>query len=50
MTIRDFTEWVTKSRISFSHYKDWQPISTHYDRCAHAFRSAILLAAIVLFW
>ncbi len=32
----------------FSQQKDWRRIATRYDRCAHAFRSAILLAATVL--
>ena len=30
--------------------KDWRRIHTRYDRCAHAFMSAIALAAIVIFW
>ena len=30
--------------------KDWQRIHTRYDRCAHAFFSAIALAATVNFW
>ncbi len=34
----------------FSRLKDWRPIATRYDCCAHAFHSAILLAATVLFW
>ncbi len=34
----------------FSRQKDWQCIATRYDRCARIFRSAILLAATVLFW
>ncbi len=33
----------------FSRLKDWQPIATHYHRCACPFPSAILLATIVLF-
>ena len=33
----------------FPRLKDWRRIATRYDRCAHAFRSAILLAATVLF-
>ncbi len=33
----------------FPRPKGWRPIATRYDRCAHLFRSAILLAAIVLF-
>ncbi len=34
----------------FSRLKDWRPIATRYDGCAHVFHSAILLAATVLFW
>ena len=34
----------------FSRQKNWRPTATRYDGCAHVFRSAILLAAIVLFW
>ncbi len=30
--------------------KDWRRVATRYDRCAHVFRSAILLAATILFW
>ena len=30
--------------------KDWRPIATRYDRCAHVFLSAVLLAATVIFW
>ena len=30
--------------------KDWRRIHTRYDRCAHAFMSAIALAATVIFW
>ncbi len=33
-----------------SRQKDRRPIATRYDRCAHVFRSVILLAATVLFW
>ena len=32
-----------------SRLNDWRPIATRYHRCAHVFRSAILLAAIGLF-
>ncbi len=32
----------------FSRQKDWRRIATRYDRCAHAFRSAILLACPLL--
>ena len=34
----------------FSRQKDWRRIAVRYDRCAPIFRSAILLAAIILFW
>lgn len=30
--------------------KDWRCIATRYDRCAHAFFSAICIAATVAFW
>ena len=30
--------------------KDWRRIATRYDRCAHAFFSAICIAATVAFW
>ena len=40
----------SQNRESFSRQKDWQPIATRYDGCAHVFGSAILLAAIILFW
>jgi transposase len=30
--------------------KDWRHIHTRYDRCAHAFFSAICIAATVIFW
>ena len=39
-----------KIETPFSRLKDWRPIATCYDGCAHIFRSAILLAAIGLFW
>ncbi len=38
-----------KIETFFSRLKDWRCLATRYDRCAHAFRSAILLAT-VLFW
>jgi transposase len=34
----------------FGRLKDWRRIATRYDRCAHLFFAAILLAAIVTFW
>ena len=30
--------------------KDWHRIHTGYDRSAHAFMSAICIAATVIFW
>ncbi len=39
-----------KIETLFSRQKDWRRLATCYDRCAHVFRSAILLAATVLFW
>ncbi|EFO28673.1 transposase, IS4 family protein [Roseibium sp. TrichSKD4] len=34
----------------FAKLKDWRRIATRYDRCAHTFRSAIILAATIIFW
>ena len=34
----------------FGWLKDWRRIAMRYDRCAHAFFSAICIAAIVIFW
>ena len=34
----------------FGRLKDWRPIATRYDRCAHTFFSAICIAATVIFW
>lgn len=34
----------------FARLKDWRRIATRYDRCAHTFRSAIYIAATVIFW
>ena len=34
----------------FAKLKDWRRIATRYDRSAHTFMSAIVIAAIVLFW
>ena len=34
----------------FGRLKDWRRIHVRYDRCAHAFMSAIIIAAIVIFW
>jgi transposase len=34
----------------FAELKDWRRIATRYDRCAHAFFSAICIAASVAFY
>jgi len=39
-----------KVEIMFGRLKDWRRIHTRYDRCAHAFLSAITIAATVIFW
>ena len=42
----------TRHRVEnlFAKLKDWRRIATRYDRCAHTFRSAIYLAATIIFW
>lgn len=39
-----------KIETMFGTLKDWRRIATRYDRCAHAFFSAICIAAAVAFW
>jgi len=34
----------------FAKLKDWRRVATRYDRCAHTFMSAIVIAATVIFW
>ena len=34
----------------FGKLKDWRRIAMRYDPCAHAFMSAICIAATVIFW
>ena len=34
----------------FGKLKDWRRVSTRYDRCAHTFMSAIIIAATMIFW
>jgi len=36
--------------VMFGKLKDWRRIAMRYDRCAHTFMSAIVIAAIVVFW
>ena len=41
---------VTKVENMFAKLKDWRRIAMRFDRCAHAFLSAIQIAAVVIFW
>ena len=34
----------------FAKLKDWRRVATRYDRCAHTFMSAIVIAATMIFW
>ena len=34
----------------FAKLKDWRRVATRYDRCAHTFRLAIVIAATMLLW
>ncbi|MBC6411623.1 MAG: IS5 family transposase [Hyphomonadaceae bacterium] len=34
----------------FARLKDWRRVAIRYDRCAHTFFSAVLIAAIVTYW
>jgi len=34
----------------FARLKDWRRVATRYDRCAHTFFAAILIAAIIIYW
>jgi transposase len=48
----DKTLYRQRHRIEnmFARLKDWRRIATRYDRCPKVFLSAIVLAAIVMFW
>ena len=48
----DRTLYRQRHRIEnmFAKLKDWRRIATRYDRSAHTFMSAIVIAATVLFW
>ena len=48
----DRTLYRQRHRIEnmFGKLKDWRRIHTRYDRCAHTFFSAIVIAATVIFW
>jgi transposase len=39
-----------KIRNMFGKLQDWPRIDTRYDRCSHAFFSAICIAVAVVFW
>ena len=36
--------------VMFGRLKDWRRIATRYDRCAHTFFAAIVIAATITFW
>jgi transposase len=48
----DAVRYKQRNRIErmFGRLKDWRRIAMRYDRCAHAFMSAICIAATVIFW
>ena len=48
----DRTLYRQRHRIKnmFGRLKEWRRVATRYDRCAHTFRPAICIAAIVTFW
>ena len=48
----DKAVYKTRHKIEnmFGRLKDWRRIATRYDRCAHTFLSAIVIAATVVFW
>ena len=39
-----------RNRLPGSDIKDWRRIAMRYHRCAHTFKSAIYIAATVIFW
>jgi transposase len=39
-----------KIEIMSGRLKDWRRVHTRYDRCAHTFMAAIVIAAIVTLW
>ena len=48
----DKTLYRQRHRIenAFGRLKDWRRVATRCDRCAHAFLSAICIAATMTFW
>ena len=47
--VKHHTNNAHKIESLFASLKDWRRIATRYDRCAHAFFSAICIAAVVIF-
>ena len=37
-------------KVMFGKLKDWRRIAMRYERCANTFMSAVVIAAIVIFW
>ena len=50
--VYDTAIYKQRNRIErmFGRLKDWRRVATRYDRCAHTFKSAIALAATIIFW
>jgi transposase len=48
----DKTLYKSRQKIEnmFGKLKDWRRIHIRYDRCAHAFISAIAIAVTIIFW
>jgi transposase len=48
----DATLYRQRHRIEnmFAKLKDWRRIATRYDRSAHTFMAAIVIAATMIFW
>jgi transposase len=49
-TTRHFYRQGYHIEVMFGRLKDWRRIAMRYDRCAHTFLSAIVIAATVIFW
>jgi putative transposase len=47
---RDLYKQRHKIENVFARIKDWRRVATRYDRCAHAFMSAISIAATLCYW
>ncbi|MBC6403078.1 MAG: transposase [Hyphomonadaceae bacterium] len=39
-----------KVEILFARLKGWRRVAIRYDRCAHTFFSAVVIATIVTYW